>query len=432
MDVTIYPSELQGSVAAVPSKSMAHRLLVCAALADGPTRIACPATSQDIDATARCLAALGTSVARDGNGFVVTPAARREDGAVPMAPAVLDCGESGSTLRFLLPVTCALGRDATFVGHGRLLERPLEPLLSQLRAHGVRAGSPAGGALSVSGRMTSALYELPGDVSSQFVSGLLLAAPAVDGPVAVRVAEPVASRPYIDLTVDALACFGVQVVVLRSERDVTYGVPAEARLVTPGSLDVEGDWSNAAFWLAAGALSEGGVAVRGLNQASHQGDRAILGALAMLGAHVSRTSTFVGASASPLVGRPLNVADCPDLVPPLALVAALAEGDTHITGAGRLRLKESDRLETISAALNALGGNVEATDDGLVVHGVTALRGGLVDAAGDHRIAMMAAVAACGADGPSTIRGAECVSKSYPAFFDDLASLGAHVERGAA
>lgn len=426
MDVTVWPSELAGSVAAVPSKSMAHRLLVCAALAKGPTSVACADTSDDIDATARCLRALGAGVTRTDGGFVVTPVGE------PAETPTLDCGESGSTLRFLLPVVAALGHGGAFVGAGRLLSRPLAPLLSQLRAHGVRASDPARPPLVVSGRLQSAVFELPGDVSSQFVSGLLMAAPAVDGPLAVRVTEPVGSRPYIDLTCDALAGFGARVVVLRGEQSTTYGVPAEARLVSPGSLSVEGDWSAAAFWLAAGALSEDGVAVRGLNLASHQGDRAVLGALAMLGAHVSRTDTMVGASRSPLVAHPLNVDGCPDLVPPLAAVAARAKGTTRIRGARRLRLKESDRLESVAAALAALGGSVDVVDDGLDVHGVATLTGGVVDAAGDHRIAMMAAVAACGAEGPSVIRGAECVAKSYPRFFDDLASLGARVERGAA
>lgn len=421
MDVTIRPAELQGTVAAIPSKSMAHRLLICAALADAPTKIVCPSSSDDIDATASCLEALGAHVARGGDGFFVAPV--RE----PRAGARLDCGESGSTLRFLLPVAAALGAGALFDGRGRLPERPLSPLREQLEAHGVTLSAPGAWPLAVSGRLAAGSFELPGNVSSQFVSGLLLAAPAAGAPVAVRVAEPVESRPYIDLTMGALEAFGAETANARADGACAFAVRSP-RLSSPGTLEVEGDWSAGAFWLAAGALSGGGVAVRGLRQSSRQGDRAVLGALAMLGAHVSRTNTLVAASASRLAGCRLNVADHPDLVPPLALVAALAEGDTTIFGARRLRLKESDRLASVSAALAALGARVEPFDDGLRVRGVGLLRGGEVDSAGDHRIAMMAAVAACFASGPTVIHGAECVSKSYPGFFDDLASLGGVVE----
>lgn len=420
MDVTIRPSELQGTVAAIPSKSMAHRLLICAALADAPTKLECPTSSDDIDATIRCLVALGAHVTRLADGFFVEPI-REVSG-----DAHLDCGESGSTLRFLLPVAAALGSGALLDGHGRLADRPLSPLREQLEAHDVTLSAAGVLPLTVSGKLRGGSFELPGNVSSQFVSGLLLAAPAVGSAIAVRVSEPVESRPYIDLTMDALESFGAGVATARDDGATAYAVTSPA-LTSPGSLEVEGDWSNAAFWLAAGALSGGGVAVRGLRQSSHQGDRSILGALAMLGAHISRTNTLVAASASNLAGCALNVADCPDLVPPLALVATQAVGDTTIFGARRLRLKESDRLESISSALEAMGAQVDPFDDGLRIRGTSQLHGGEVDAAGDHRIAMMAAIASCLADGPTTIHGAECVSKSYPSFFEDLATLGADV-----
>lgn len=424
MNVIVHPSDIAGTVAAIPSKSMAHRLLICAALSDGPTTLSCAGTSDDINATVSCLEALGAHIQRTPGGFLVEPVKTPQEGAL------LDCGESGSTLRFLLPVVAALGAHVTLFGHGRLSERPLAPLKDQLRNHGALLDDLNVLPLGVSGKLTGGAFELAGNVSSQFVSGLLMAGPLLREGVSVKVSEPVESRSYIELTIDALASFGVKVTVKHLPDATVYIVDHDARYVTPGTLEVEGDWSNAAFWLAAGALSEGGVTVCGLNQQSHQGDRAILGALAFMGARVSRANQLVATSHAPLAGCTLNVSDCPDLVPPLAIVAAQSEGLTLICGARRLRLKESDRLATVTACLEAMGGKVEPTGDGLVIHGKDRLTGGIVDAAGDHRIAMMAAIAACNAQGPTTIIGAEAVRKSYPYFFTHLQALGARVERG--
>lgn len=436
MDVRIDPSPLSGEVRAPSSKSEAHRLLICAALAPGTTDVDCTTTSDDIDATIACLEALGAHVARTRVGFRVRPVrgtSASDNVPEPTAGATLDCGESGSTLRFLLPVVAALGRGGRFVARGRLPQRPLSPLYEQLVSHGVELGPQGSVPLEVAGRLEPGRFSLPGNVSSQYVSGLLMAAPLLRAPVEVVVTEPIESRPYIDLTVRALERFGVSV----SESAVAdaTGAPARSFIVAPGGLSspgtvsVGGDWSGAAFWLAAGALSERGVAVSGLDVASAQGDRQVLAALALLGARVLRGSEGAACTKDALRGKTISVESCPDLVPPLAAVAARAEGTTRIVGAARLRLKESDRLETVSAAIRALGGSARIEGDDLVICGSEHLSGGVVDAAGDHRIAMMAAVLAAGCDGPSTIVGAECVSKSYPAFFEDLASLGGIVGR---
>ena len=424
MNVVVYPSELAGTVSAIPSKSMAHRLLICAALADTPTSIVCETTSEDIEATVSCLDALGAQILRTDEGFLVEPI----KGSV--TEAVLDCGESGSTLRFLLPLVPALRSSAMMLGHGRLADRPLSPLREELEANGAHIVGEQSVPLEVSGKLKGGFFELPGDVSSQFVSGLLMAGPLLSDGIEITVKEPVESRSYIELTIDALATFGVKVHVKHVSDATVYIVAADARYVSPGKVEVEGDWSNAAFWLAAGALSDGGITVCGLNQSSHQGDRAIMGALALLGARVSRANQLVATSRFPLSGCTLNVSDCPDLVPPLVLVAAHAQGLTLICGARRLHLKESDRLATVSECINALGGHVDETGDGFVIHGKDHLTGGTVDAANDHRIAMMAAIAACFAEGPTTIVGADCVRKSYPSFFTHLQALGARVERG--
>lgn len=416
MDARITPSSLHGSIPAIPSKSMAHRLLILSALSDEPCEVTLGTTSHDIEATSRCLAALAHG--RTASHHNATSA------------VVLDCGESGSTLRFLLPVVCALGVDAQFVCHGRLGERPLSPLDAQLREHGIHL-EKRGATWEVSGTLAGGRFTLPGDVSSQFASGLLMAATLLSVPTEVLVSRPVQSRPYIDLTIRALELFGIQVARSRVEVE---GAPFERHAVCPstphasGSLSVEGDWSNAAFWLAAGSLEPEGLTVSGLDLLSAQGDRAIMAALAAMGIRIARRGAAVRATADTPRAACMDVQNIPDLVPPLAAVAAVAPGTSRFCNAGRLRLKESDRLATVCAAITALGGSSHVEKDDLVIEGVDTLAGGMVDAANDHRIAMMAAVMATHASGPVTIRGAECVAKSYPAFWDDYRSLGGAVE----
>ena len=406
MNVTIQPSALAGAVPAVPSKSMAHRLLILSALCDDATELDCPATSQDIEATRRCMAAL-------------------KEGDVN-ATCVLDCGESGSTLRFLLPVVGALNSRVRFLRRGRLAARPLAPLDEQLRAHGMRIEED-GDDLVVEGQLHGGSFSLPGNVSSQYVSGLLLAAPLLQNPVEVFVSTPIESRPYISLTMAALARFGVEVVCDR----VGMGNNACERfalqpttLAGPSSLAVEGDWSAAAFWLAAGALEEEGLTVFGLDLMSAQGDRSVLAALAAFGARIARQGNAARATHNAPRAASLDVSSIPDLVPPLAAVAATTPGTSRLRNAGRLRLKESDRLATVCAAINAMGGKADVAGDDLCVEGVAQLRGGEVNAANDHRIAMAAAVMATHAQGPTTICGAECVAKSYPGFWEDYRMLG--------
>lgn len=429
MDITIFPGPLSGRVQAPSSKSVAHRALILAALADEPTTIGCTSTSQDIDATAGCLNALGAQISyEEGVGFSVVPLPRAQDGTpLPTRDAILWCGESGSTLRFMMPLAAALGGGALLKGAPRLLERPLSPLDAQLQAHGVSC-ELTGEGVAISGQMSGGAFSLPGNVSSQFVSGLLLATSALEEPVAVQVEEPVASVPYIDLTCDGLAAFGSDVVLTTSlEQEGVLYTLYQADPFVPhleeSRYQVEGDWSGAAFWLAAGALGSQ-VEVEGLSLTSDQGDRSVLGALALLGSRITRNSDYVKAEADAPQGHRLSMDQIPDLVPPIAAVAALCPGTTRLCGLSRLRIKESDRVETVRAGLAALGASVEVEGDDLLIHGTETLSGGVVDAANDHRIAMMAAIAATRATGPVTIAGAQCVAKSYPAFFESYKALG--------
>ncbi len=417
MTVTISPGiPLTGTLDAIPSKSAAHRLMICAALADGQTTITCPQRSQDIDATLRCLTGLGTSFLPRGKEYLVTPAAKegRAD------HCLLDCGESGSTLRFLLPVAGALGADATFQLAGRLAQRPMGPLIEQLEAHGCQAYlDQEKKTLSISGQLTPGAYRLPGDVSSQFFTGLLFALPLLGEESELEIDGELESASYIRLTTQALAAFGVT-----PERTETGWVIRPQAYRTPGRVIVEGDWSNAAPWLCMGAIDGDSITVKGLDPDSLQGDKAICRVLGEMGGPIHRTADRCTSHTGRLHPTTIDARDIPDLVPVLAALAASIPGTTTITGAARLRLKESDRLATTAATLNALGGEVEVTDDGLIIRGKAHLLGGMVDAAGDHRIAMAAAVASCACREPVVITGAQAVEKSYPTFWHDLRALG--------
>lgn len=401
MNVVITPSPLSGAVRVPASKSAAHRLLISAALADGPTRIAIGSTNRDIEATAACLRALGADIESECDTLVVSPIAD-----VP-AEVTLDCGESGSTLRFLLPVAAALGAKSTFIGHGRLPQRPNAPLVEALRAHGAAIDN---GLLpmAVSGPLTGGLWTLPGDVSSQYVTGLLFALPLLEADSVIRLTTPLASAAYVDMTLQALRQFGIDIEGMADG----WRIPGRQRYRTPGEAVVEGDWSAAAFWLAANALGAS-IDVRGLDPDSVQGDRAVTALLEQ---------------------DTIDATHVPDLVPALAVAAASRPTRTVITGAARLRLKESDRLQSVADMLAALGHGVAITPDGLIIDGgppqpcEAPVR--TVDGANDHRIVMAAAVAAAHADRPVRVTGAQAVEKSYPDFFRDFEALGgnAHVE----
>lgn len=407
----------KGKIKAITSKSVAHRLLICSAFADAPTRILCEETNKDIEATAASLNALGANIQRNAPYYDV----------IPVSPenitrgATLPCGESGSTLRFLLPIAAALGADCSFLLEGRLADRPLSPLREELESHGVSISGK--NPLSISGKLSGREFSIDGSVSSQFVSGLLFALTLLENEAILTVTGRIESAPYIDITCYALSLFGAP--VQKNENKFTVG--ARVSLTSPSYLEAEGDWSNAAFPLALGVLG-GEVEVCGLNPDSAQGDKRIIDILLRFGADisVSDNGSYI-ARRSNLKGIDIDASQIPDLVPVLATVASVAEGRTRIYGASRLRLKESDRLFTVSDMLRRLGAKIEENDDGLTVEGVRALRGGSVSSYNDHRIAMSAAVAASVCESAVEIDGAEAVNKSYPTFWEDASSLGAKI-----
>lgn len=418
MTVKITPGAVHGTVAAIDSKSDAHRLLLAAALSKGPTVLELGPLSKDLKATVACIRALGAEVAEEENGLKVTPI------ETPPRHAVLQCGESGSTLRFLVPVAAALGVETTFLGSGRLPTRPLNPLREQMQDHGLNfegRGLP----LSMEGMLKGGVFRLPGNISSQYITGLLFALPLVREDSQILLTTELESRGYLNMTLDTLQKFGVRVEGI----DFGWHVPGGQRYHSPGRVSAQGDWSNGAAWLTAAALT-GDVTVENLSQRAPQGDRAIMDLLKRMGAVERHTDSQVTVERGALRGLEVSAANIPDLVPLLAVAAAGAQGETRVTGAARLRLKESDRLQTVSQMLRSLGGRVEELPDGLVIQGGP-LRGGTVDGEGDHRIVMAAAVAGLVCENPVEILGAEAVEKSYPAFFEDFNRLTggcAHVQ----
>lgn len=416
MKVIINQASLHGEIASIPSKSYAHRMLISAALAEGESFIGCPSVSNDITATAGCMNGLCAEVIRKANGYSVRPAGAKKC-------ARLDCGESGSTYRFLLPVACALGTETEFLLRGRLPERPMEALYTALESHGISIGGRGMDRITCKGQLKAGDFEIPADVSSQFISGLLFALPLLEGDSRILLKGKLASAPYVNITRSVLAEFGI----MSEETDYGYFVKGGQRYGTERNMTVEGDWSNAAFWLCAGAMSEKPITVTGLRMDSLQGDSAVSDILKRFGAEVTVQGDAVTVRKGKLKGIDIDAEHIPDLVPVLAVVACGAEGETRFYNAERLRAKESDRIETTKNALTALGGKVTETPDGLIVK-ASRLTGGTVDACGDHRIAMMAAVAAVSAEGTVEILGAEAVEKSYPAFFEDYAQLGGEIK----
>lgn len=530
MDVTLDRPIFSGTIEAIQSKSMAHRYLICAALADKETEIACRCYSDDIRATAECLSAMGADIERDENGFRVKPINRERQGSgvirgaedkgklnevkssamslddvvgkdscdiggISSSSAVekvlgdvlgkvpgdathlsedsqgeeskeLPCGESGSTLRFLLPVVVALGQKAAFLPQGRLPERPLSPLYEELERHGAALAPQGSSPFAVDGKLSGGKYSLAGNISSQFVTGLLFALILCEEDSVLELIEPVESKAYIDMTLDSLKVFGIEIPIVKEEgKDGQPGkwlfmIKGGQKTKSPGKVVVEADWSNAAFWLCAGALCPSAanrsatleaesqrdpsrstavvtdapapcsITVEGLNMNSSQGDMAVVEVLHRMGATITKktdadglTAITVSGGKESLSGVEIDASGIPDLVPILALTATVAKGKTTVYNAGRLRIKESDRLNSVATVLNGLGADVTETEDGLIINSVELLKGGEADSFGDHRIVMMAAVAASVCEESVTITGAQAVNKSYPDFFEDAEQL---------
>lgn len=399
MDIRIEPSQLRGTVDIPASKSCAHRALISAALAEGISVISGVSMSKDIEATIGAMTALGAEFSADGTTVTVSGISSRMD------KAVIDCNESGSTLRFVIPIAAALGTDSRFIGRGRLPQRPIDIYTRELGKNGVKFLTETM-PYDITGTLKGGIFEIEGNVSSQFVTGLLFALPLLEGNSEIRLTSHLESRPYVDITIDILRRFGITVESSENGFRIVGG-----QKYKPYDYRVEGDYSQAAFFYVANALGSE-VNIANLVPDSVQGDRKIL--------EILNETCYNGSIGC----YRADCSDIPDLVPILAVLGAFGSGESVIYNAQRLRIKESDRLVTTAAMLNELGGDVAVTEDGLIIRPTGRMHGGTIDSAGDHRIVMAAAIAATKTDGAVIIRGAEAAEKSYPDFFKDYIHLG--------
>lgn len=400
MNIVITPKALSGSVKVPPSKSISHRALICAALSKGESVIKDVLQCEDTDATISALTALGAEFRTEGEYTYVKGIEN------PPAAAEIDCHESGSTLRFLIPIAAALGVEATFTGCGKLPTRPITPYIEEFKNHGVEFISETM-PYHIRGKLTSGQYPVTGDISSQFITGLMFAMPLIEGGGTIVLTSPLQSKPYADITVQCMKAFGVETLEFNGNYSVRGIQPYNAC-----TYNVEADCSQAAFFAVANQLGST-IDIMDINPASVQGDKAIF--------DIIDNMIKIGDNYS---GFDVDASDIPDLVPVLTVLAAFADGTSHIRGCKRLRIKESDRLESISTVLNSLGAKVAVVDDELEIVGVKELSGGVCSSFNDHRITMSLAVASQRCTSQLTITDAECVAKSYPTFFEDFRLLG--------
>lgn len=418
VELTIYPESLAGEVIIPPSKSMSHRAVICAGLSEGISTINNIGISQDIEATCEAMKSFGIRVEKSGTSLRI-----KGNKALELKNSLIECRESGSTLRFIIPIVALTGRPVAFHGKGRLVERSLEPYFRIFEKQGIKYETDIGRLpLCIDGRLTPGEFQLEGNISSQFISGLMFALPLLERDSRITITSGLESKPYVDLTMKILKDFSIDI-ENHDYRDFFIKGNQQFRAK---DYTVEGDFSQAAFWLAAGALGSD-VSCRGLDMDSMQGDKSVLDIISSMGGKIVTSADTVRALTSDTVGTVIDASQCPDLVPILAVLGALGEGRTEIVNAKRLRLKESDRLKAISIELGKLGACIVERQEGLVVDGIKSLKGGRVDSWNDHRIAMALAVAATRCEEPVIINNASCVNKSYPDFWKHYKALGGRI-----
>lgn len=414
MTKIIEPSKLNGTVIIPPSKSLSHRAILAAALAEGESIIENLIFSEDIEATCAAVMGLGVKILRDESTLRIQGLKKLK------APtSQIDCNESGSTLRFLIPFASLVDGPVVFTGKGKLVTRPLDPYFNLFNDQGMSYSYEGALPLTVKGKLSPGVYKLPGNVSSQFVTGLMYVLPLLDGDSEIILESELESRDYVELTIQVLKAFGVEVVTMNSEH---YYVRGNQKF-RPAKYRVEGDYSQAAFWIAAGLMGDG-LVLTDLSKETKQGDKRILEITQNMGANLVWENDNLIVESKQTNGITVDASQCPDLVPIVATLAAVSKGNTQIINAGRVRIKESDRLKAICSELKVLGANIEEEPEGLIIKGVERLSGGTVSGWNDHRIVMSLAIASSKCDSPVIIQGSEAVAKSYPHFFDVFRALG--------
>jgi 3-phosphoshikimate 1-carboxyvinyltransferase len=415
--------KLSGKVAAPPSKAYTHRALIAALLSNGVSRISNPLFSEDTDATLKAITTLGAKIDSSENQWTIQGIQQIEK---PQAP--IRCGESGSTLRFLLPVAALASGPSVFTLGTSLSRRPLAPLLRSLEQLGVKSDFRINQSPPVveicGGGIKGGKTTMTGDVSSQFVSGLLFGCSKAEADTDILLSTPLESRDYVRMTIEVLNKHGVR---MFAHENMTQLKVFANQTYRPFDHDIPGDFSSAAFLLAAAAVTSSKLKIVNLNWKTGQGDQQILNILEKIGCKVKKAEESIEIEGNELFATDVDAKDTPDLVPVCASLACYSQGISRIFNAGRLRLKESDRLSALQMELKKMGGKISIIESGLAIEGPCKMRGATINPHGDHRIAMACAVAALAADGQTVIQNCECVSKSYPGFFDDLSLLGADV-----
>ena len=427
LDITIQPGLLKGKVKIPPSKSIAHRAIICAALANGVSTIENIELSDDILVTIKAMAALGACIKFQENVLKVKgiPFGAYENKQKGGEPIKIDCNESGSTLRFLIPITISFGGSFRFIGQGNLRKRPLDPYYRILEKQGIFYKAKEEKLdLEVQGQLKPGIFSVPGNVSSQFISGLLFALPLLKGDSTIEITTPLESIAYIDLTLRVLKSFGVSI---HHSQYQEFFIEGNQKFY-PQKYWIEGDYSQGAFFLVADALGSE-VMVESLVENSLQGDRVIIDILKRMGVPLShRENGLQAVTPDILQAITIDGSQCPDIIPVLTGAACFSRGTTEIVNAGRLRIKESDRLSALYQELTKLGAKMKEHYDGLTIKGVKKLRGNqTLWSHKDHRIAMTLAIVATICDGPVKIQDAQCVSKSYPGFWEDFKALGGNL-----
>ena len=417
-EITVFPGSLAGEVLIPPSKSMSHRAIICAGLSEGVSTVNNIGASKDIEATCEAMRSLGVTLEKRTSSIKI-----KGNTSLRLKNSKINCRESGSTLRFIIPIAALTGEIVNFYGEGRLIERTLAPYFKIFEEKEIKYETENGKLpLSINGKLIPGEYRLAGNVSSQFVSGLMFALPLLEGDSRITLTSGLESKPYVHMTMKVLEKFSVQI----ENHDYRNFIIKGKQKYSAADYTVPGDFSQAAFWMAAGALGSD-IVCRGLDMDSHQGDKAVMDIIEKMGCKVLSSGDCLRVLPAGTKGTVIDASQCPDLVPILAVLGTLSEGRTEIVNAGRLRLKESDRLKAVSSELGKLGARITEKREGLVIDGIESLRGGKTESWNDHRIAMALAIAAIKCKEPVTIKGASCVDKSYPDFWEHYKALGGRI-----
>lgn len=412
--IKINPSNLHGTIKIPASKSLCHRAIIAAGLSDGKSVIDNIVLSEDISATCSAMTNLGADILMKKDSLTL-------NGTKILSPikSIIDCNESGSTLRFLIPIALLTGREMTFIGKGRLGSRPLNPYYSIFKEQNIKYSSDTGLPLTIEGTLKPGEYKLPGNISSQFITGLMFALPLLNGDSKIVVTTNLESKGYIDLTQSLLKMFSINI----ENHDYNEFYIKGNQIYKAINYTVEGDFSQAAFWVVAGILGRE-IQCEEITTNSLQGDKVIIDIIKEMGGNVSIQDNKIIARNSKTKGITMDVSNCPDLVPILSVLASVSSGTTIIKNAQRLRIKESDRLKAITKELSKLGADISETSDGLIIHGKANLKGGTVSSWNDHRIAMALAIASIKCTEPLVIENCDVIKKSYPNFYKDFIMLG--------